>query len=188
MAKKYDLLDAGAFAELVNVYKPNYFTASQIADYKKNGGVDWQNEVFQTGLSQDYQMNVSGGTAASKYYISGNYIDQKGIVTGAKLSKYSVRSNISTDLGKKIRIDFNLFASRMEGLNNGENGSKGAPLWNTPLFPPTFAVYTASGLWNRTDNLSGPGLMNPLMVLKERYGSNLSTSLIGNSKMTYNIF
>ncbi len=187
LAKKYDLLDAGSFAELANVYKPNYFTAAQITDYKKNGGVDWQDEVFQTGLSQDYQISLSGGSSTTKYYLSGNYVDQTGIVTGAKLSRYSVRSNITTDLGKKLKFDLNLFASRLNTENTGDNGSKGAPLWNTPLFPPTFPIYTPAGTWNRTDNLSGPGLMNPLMVLKERYSDYLSNSVAINSKLTYNI-
>lgn len=186
LAKRYDLLSAGAFAELANVYKPGYFSDTEIADYKKNGGVDWQDEVFQTGKTQDYQLNLSGGTASTKYYISGNYIDQTGIVTGAKLTKYSVRSNISTELGGKIKFDLNVYASRLKGENNGDNGSKGAPLWNTPLFPPTFKIYTESGQWNRTDNLSGPGLMNPLMVLKERYSDNLSNSIAANAKATYN--
>ncbi len=187
LAKKYDLLDAGSFSELVNVYKPNYYTAQQIADYKKNGGVDWQNEVFKTGVTQDYQVNINGGSETIKYYLSGNYIDQTGVVTGAKLSKYSVRGNVHTDLGDKFKIDLNLAASRANGVNNGDNGSKGAPLWNTPLFPPTFPIYKSPGVWNRTDNLSGPGLMNPLMVLKERYSDMLSSSFTVNSRLTYKI-
>jgi TonB-linked SusC/RagA family outer membrane protein len=187
LAKKYELLDAGSFAELVNVYKPNYFSETQIADYKKNGGVDWQDEVFQAGISKDYQLGISGGSASTKYYISGNYIDQKGIVTGSKMSKFAVRSNISTDITKKLKFDLNLFASRLKTLNTGDNGSKGSPLWNTPLFPPTFPIYTAAGQWNRTDNLSGPGLMNPLMVLKERYNDYNSNSMGLSSKLSYNI-
>ncbi|NJK93560.1 MAG: TonB-dependent receptor plug domain-containing protein [Bacteroidales bacterium] len=96
---KYDLLDVGAFAELVNVYKPNYFTSQQISDFKTNGGVDWQDQVFQTGFTQDYQIALNGGSQITKYYISGNYIDQKGIVVGAKMKKYSLRSNVSTQIG-----------------------------------------------------------------------------------------
>lgn len=185
LANKYDILDAGSFAELVNVYKPGYFTSQQITGYKTNGGVDWQDEVFQTGVLQDYQLSLTGGSSSTKFYISGNYVDQKGIVTGADMQKYSVRSNISTDIGKKLKFDLNLFASRLKTVNTADNGSKGAPLWNTPLFPPTFPIYTASGGWNRTDNLSGPGLMNPLMVLKERYTDYLSSSVAANTKIAY---
>ncbi|MFV0378088.1 MAG: SusC/RagA family TonB-linked outer membrane protein [Mangrovibacterium sp.] len=190
LANKYDLLDAGTFAELVDVYKPGYFTASEIADYKANGGVDWQDEVFLTGISQDYQLSLNGGSEASKYYVSANYIDQKGIVTGSKLEKYAIRSNTSNKIGNNLKFDLNMFASRTKSVNTSDNGSKGAPLWNTPLFPPTFSIYTdeANKLWNRTDNLSGPGLMNPLMVLKERYSDNLSTSIAVNSKLSYEIF
>ncbi len=187
LSRKYDLLDAGSFAELANVYKPNYFTSTQIADYKVNGGVDWQDEVFQRGISQDYQLSLNGGSATSNYYLSGNYIDQTGIVLGSKAAKYLVRSNVSTNLGSKIRFDFNLFATRQTSENTGDNGSKGAPLWNTPLFPPTFPIYKSTSVWNRTDNLSGPGLMNPVMVLKERYSDYTSNSIAINSRLVYNI-
>ncbi len=187
LAKKYDLMDAGQFAELVDQYKPDYFTDEQIASYKANGGVDWQDEVFQTGVSQDYQMSLTGGSAKSNYYFSGNYVDQTGIVTGSKLQKYAVRSNISSSLRDKIKVDLNLYASRIKGENNEDNGSIEAPLWLAPLFPPTFQIYTSPGQWNRTDNLSGPGPANPLMILKERYSDKLSNSITVNSRLAYDI-
>ena len=56
---KYDLMDAGTFAEFVNVYKPGYFTTQQISDFKTNGGTDWQKEIFRTGITQNYQLSAS---------------------------------------------------------------------------------------------------------------------------------
>jgi TonB-linked SusC/RagA family outer membrane protein len=188
LAQRYDLLDAGSFAELTNVYKPNYFTPAQISGFKANGGVDWQDEVFKTAVSQDYQLTLSGGTAATKYYVSGNFVDQSGIVTGAEYNKFLLRSNISSEIGKKLKFDLNLFGSRQKSVNTSDNGSKGAPLWNTPLFPPTFQIYTVPGVWNRTDNLSGPGLLNPLMVLKERYSDFMTTAIGASTKLTYDVF
>jgi TonB-linked SusC/RagA family outer membrane protein len=196
LPKKYDLLDAGSFAELVNVYKPGYFTAEQINNYKQNEGVDWQDEVYQTGITQDYQLSVAGGNKAGTYYISGNYVDQTGIVVNSHLSKYALRTNISTSVGKKVNVDFNLFAVRVKSNSvnvryntNGtaDNGYKGSPLFNAVLFPPTFPVYTPGGVWNHTDNLSGPSLKNPLMWLKERVDDYVTTSVAFNTKLTYNI-
>jgi len=188
LAERYDLLDAGSFAELTNVYKPNYFTPTQVSGFKANGGVDWQDEVFQTGISQDYQLNVSGGTDATKYFVSGNFVDHSGIITGAEFSKFLLRSNISSRVSKKVKFDLNLFASRQKSVNTSDNGAKRSPLWNTPLFPPTFPIYTAPGVWNRTDNLSGPGLENPLMILKERYSDINKTAIGANTRLTYDVF
>lgn len=184
---KYDLLNAGAFAELVNVYRPNYFTAQQIADYKSKGGTDWQKEIFRTGITQNYQISATGGSASTKYFVSAQYLDQTGILLNTYQTRYSLRSNISTELGKKLKLEFNLFGTRIKGLNNRENGNKTNPVISAVFYSPTFPVYTEFGTYNRQDNLAGPLALNPVMMLKERYSDNLSNSLTSNLKMSYNI-
>ena len=187
LPKKYDLLDAASFAELTNVFRPGYFSTAEIEGFRKNGGVNWQDEVFHTGLTQDYKIGVSGGSPTSSYYISGNVIDQTGIVTNSKMSKYLLRSNVSTSVGDRLKIDMNLTGGRTTGLNTGDNGSKGTPVWLAPIFTPTFPIYDADGKWNRTDNLCGPNYSNPLMTLKERHSDYLNTSLTANTKLSYQI-
>ena len=58
----WDLMDAGAFAEVVNqraddIGTTRSFTDQQIADFKANGGTDWQDEIFRTATGQEYQMD-----------------------------------------------------------------------------------------------------------------------------------
>jgi len=184
---KYDLMDAGTFAEFVNVYKPGYFTPQQISDYKTNGGTDWQKEIFRTGITQNYQLSASGGSARTKYFISGQYLDQSGILLNTSQTRYSLRSNITTELGKKFKLEVNLFGSRIKGLNNLENGNKTNPVISAVFYSPTFPVYNEFGTWNRFDNLCGPLALNPKMVLEERYSDNLSNSLTSNMKLSYKI-
>jgi len=184
---KYDLMDAGTFAEFVNVYKPGYFTPQQISDFKTNGGTDWQKEIFRTGITQNYQLSASGGSARTKYFISGQYLDQSGILLNTSQTRYSLRSNITTELGKKFKLEVNLFGSRIKGLNNLENGNKTNPVISAVFYSPTFPVYTEFGTWNRFDNLCGPLALNPKMVLEERYSDNLSNSLTSNMKLSYKI-
>jgi TonB-dependent starch-binding outer membrane protein SusC len=184
---KYDLLDAGEYAEFVNVYKPGYFTAGQITDFKSKGGTDWQNEIFRTGITQNYQVSAIGGSTITRYFISGQYLDQSGILLNTSQARYSLRSNITTELGKKLKLEFNLFGTRIKGLNNTENGNKTNPVISSIFYSPTWPVYTSLGLWNRFDNLCGPLALNPVMMLKERYSDNLSNSLTSNMKLSYKI-
>ncbi|MBP6169887.1 MAG: TonB-dependent receptor [Bacteroides sp.] len=187
LPNKYDLLSAGEFAELANVYRNDYFSADQIAGFKKNGGVDWQDEVFQTGITQSYDIGVSGGSPKTTFYISGNYIDQTGIVTNTDMQKYSFRSNVSTTVGEKLKIDLNMTAARTTGLNTGDYGSKGSPVWLAPIYSPTFAMYDENGNWNRYDNLCGPNYANPAMTLQERHSDYLRNTMSANTKLSYQI-
>ena len=44
---------------------------------------DWLDEVFRTGMSQEYDISVNGGNEKSKYFISMGYMNQEGIVIGS---------------------------------------------------------------------------------------------------------
>ncbi|HEY4788886.1 MAG TPA: TonB-dependent receptor, partial [Bacteroidales bacterium] len=184
---KYKLLDAATYATTYNVYKPGTFSNTQIEGYKQNGGVDWQDQVFQTGITQNYGIGVTGGNSSVTYYLSGNYINQTGIVTNTNMSKYSLRSNVSSTIGKHLKVDLNMFASRTQGLNNNDNGSKGSPVWLSVIYSPTASIYNADGTWNRLDPLSGPGYSNPLMTLKERHSDYTNNTLSANTKLSYEI-
>jgi TonB-linked SusC/RagA family outer membrane protein len=90
-------------------------------------------------------------------------------------------------LGKRLKLEFNLFGTRIKGLNNTENGNKTNPVISAVFYSPTFPVYTSFGTYNRQDVLAGPLALNPVMVLKERYTDNLSNSLTSNMKLSYKI-
>jgi len=193
LPKKYDLLDAASFAKLTNIQKgTKVFTDDQIANYQQNGGTDWQNEIFQTGITQNYQLSLSGGSASTNYYLSGNYINQSGIVLNTKAKTYNIRSNISTTFLKKFKLDLDITASSSSGLNTDDNGSKGSPVWLAPIMSPTYSPYGTDGGWNpeKYDRLSGPGAgnMNPLMVLNERYSDYHNNGWGLNTKLNYKIF
>jgi TonB-linked SusC/RagA family outer membrane protein len=187
LANPYDIMDAGTFAETVNVYRPDYFSQEEIATFKREGGVDWQDQIFQTGLNQDYQLNLSGGSDKLNFFISGNYLDQKGIVLNTSEKKYSVRSNISAKLNERVSFDLNLFATRRNGLNNLGNGGKNSPNWTAAIYSPTFPVFTPEGAYNRQDNLASPNAENPYMAVQERYDDYLSSSIGLNAKLGIDI-
>jgi TonB-linked SusC/RagA family outer membrane protein len=116
---RLDLLKKDDFTEYIQETNPG-FTADV-------GNTDWQDEIFQTGGIQNYQLGISGGTDVVKYYISGVYYDQKGVILNSGFDRYSVTSNIDITTSKKFRFGLNLFARRatQEGTLTQE-GSGGA--------------------------------------------------------------
>jgi TonB-linked SusC/RagA family outer membrane protein len=187
LPKRYDLLDAGQFAELTTIYRPGYFTDDQIAAYKRNGGVDWQDQIFQAGVTQNYDVGVYGGSAKTTFYISGNYIDQTGIVKNSSMSRYTFRSNLSTQVGNRLKVDLNMTAGRSKGLNTGDRGGKGSVVWLASIFAPTFNIREEDGSWHRNDNLTGPNYANPAMTLTERHSDWLRNTMSANTKFSLSI-
>ncbi len=86
---------------------------------------DWQDEIFRKGLMQNYQVSASGGNEYVKYYASGNYVNQKGIVLGLDYTSYSARANVEITPNKNLRFGINLAPNysvtndpAVEGVNN----------------------------------------------------------------------
>jgi len=78
--------------------------------------IDWQDEAFRKGLIQNYQLSASGGADAVKYYISGNYNGQQGMIKEQDFTSYSARANVEVKANK--RLTFGLNVTPTYSINN----------------------------------------------------------------------
>ncbi|WP_375325224.1 SusC/RagA family TonB-linked outer membrane protein [Flagellimonas sp. GZD32] len=67
-----------------------------------NVDTDWQDEGYKDGYIQNHSFNISGGTEKTNYYVSLDYLDNKGTLVGSgpDYKRYSFRVNSETQLGK----------------------------------------------------------------------------------------
>ena len=78
--------------------------------------VDWLKEILQNGFSQEYDISAHCGNENLRYYISGGYFQNTGIVIGTGMKRYSGR--ISLD-GKSGRIGYGLSVNgALSDINN----------------------------------------------------------------------
>ena len=66
---RLDLLNADQFADYQREVNPGF--------EQLGADTDWQEELFQTGNLQNYQLGLSGGSENVRYYISGTYFKQQ---------------------------------------------------------------------------------------------------------------
>ena len=89
-------------------------------DFVKNQGeaaaqaagqeTDWLYDlVSQTGIIHDHNVTVNGGAERVKYFISGDYMDQKGVLKGFNYKRYSLRMNIDADVTDYLKIGTNSY-------------------------------------------------------------------------------
>jgi TonB-dependent starch-binding outer membrane protein SusC len=69
---------------------------------------DWQDQAFRKGLVQNYQLSASGGNEFVRYYVSGNYVRQEGMVINTDYTSYSARANVEVNANKKLRFGLNI--------------------------------------------------------------------------------
>jgi TonB-dependent starch-binding outer membrane protein SusC len=79
----------------------------------QEGGVNWFDLMLHTGVTQNYEMSVSGGTNKTTYLFSLGYMDENGILKNDELKRYNARINIDQKISNKIKAGVNiLFTSK----------------------------------------------------------------------------
>lgn len=183
--KKYDVLGPVAYAE-----QANHIAGTEVIPNPASfagRGTDWQDQLFGTGITQNYQVSLAGGTEKSRYYVSGYYVNQTGIVINTKQQKIAFRSNIDSKVSKKVSIGLNVFVTNIQSQNNGDLGGKSNPVMSSLSWAPTEPVYDdpATGAYNRfAISPLGP---NPYMIAKESDYDGTSNTAVINAKLKYDI-
>jgi TonB-linked SusC/RagA family outer membrane protein len=183
--QKYDLLDPVAYAEQAN-HIAGVDVLPNPPSYAGKG-TDWQDQVFRTGYTQNYQVSLAGGTDKSRYYVSGYYVDQSGIVVNTSQQKIALRSNIDSKISNKVSVGLNLFLTNIQSKNNGDMGSKASPVTSSLTWSPTEPVYDdpATGQYNRyAISPIGP---NPYMIAQESDYEGKSNTAVVNAKLKWDI-
>lgn len=104
--------------------------------FDPNIDTDWQDLYLNPAALGDYNLSVSGGGQYSKFYLSGQYFDQKGIVVDSWFKRYSIRANSSFTKGK-FKLTESLFLSRSVNNPNTYFGRERDGLPTMPVYDST---------------------------------------------------
>ncbi len=100
-----------------------------ILDSMGNIDVNYTDIFFRQGISQTHELNMSGGTDKTKYYMSAGYFKQEGIDLGSNLTRYTTRINLD-HVADKLTVQFNTTAGY-----SISNFAEGEVLGNSPRNP-----------------------------------------------------
>ncbi len=104
-------------------------------------GADWQDEIYQTGLLQDYSVNVSGGSENGYYSLSGGYTDQKGIIKNTGFTRYNLGLNVSRHITNWLEIGTNQYFTNAVTDFQRTNSENTGIIRSALIFPPTYGPH-----------------------------------------------
>jgi TonB-linked SusC/RagA family outer membrane protein len=84
-------------------------------------GADWQQEALRSATVRNLQMSVSGGSRQVRYFISGAYQKDQGMMYHSEYDRFNLRTRLDAQLGKKVKFTFNLnpsYIKRERPANN----------------------------------------------------------------------
>ena len=122
----------------------------------KGGNTDWQKEITRTAITQNYNLNLSGGANKLTFFASLGAQRQEGIIKKNDLNRYSGRFNVTQRfLDDRLVLELN--------MNVANTRQKRPPLTSiltdAIINNPTYPAYGANGTLALYPNISN----NPLL-------------------------
>jgi TonB-dependent starch-binding outer membrane protein SusC len=147
-------------------------------------GTDWQRELFNNAAMHKHQLNFSGGSNNTTYYMSSEYLNQQGIALGSGFKRYSFRLNLDNKPREWATIGANLsFNQTNENLTTTNYGDAQSPLIANALrLTPQIPVVNLNGTWGSSDPVNGAGQyapVNPVALASLITNKNMRRQFLG---------
>jgi iron complex outermembrane receptor protein len=187
VSKKADVLSANEIRTIVNANG-----TSALKSLLGSANTDWQEQIYQTAISNDNNISISGSTKNMPYRLSLGSLDQKGVLKTDQLKRTTVGVNLSPTLFDNhltVNLNYKLSSSESRFADQGAIGAATA-------FDPTQAVRSNSarfgGYWEWLDPNSTTGLKslspkNPLGLLMQREDNSNVTRQIASALFDYKV-
>lgn len=114
-------------------------------------GIDWMDEILRTGITQNYKVVLTKGNADTQYYISGNYLNNKGVVNHTAYERYQAKMNIHSSIYKWLDVTADLQYAHSKGTGAGNFGMNESNnvLWIGYNYSPTMPMYDNMGNFHK---------------------------------------
>jgi len=154
-----------------------------------NIDIDYEDELYgQTGFLQETTVSAGGGTNRTRFYVSGTYKDEEGIVAGTGYRKIAGQLNLDHRFSERasIKISTSIFRTESDrGIsgNDNTNTSFGFSLAFTPSF---LDIRKDPVTGNYPDHPFNPS--NPLHTRDVLINNEVVFRSIGSLQFNYRLF
>ncbi len=155
---------------------------------------NWQDQVFRKASVNQYDINASGGNDKTRFYVSGQYLDQNGILVGNKFQRLSTRLNLDHKINDRLDIGMNLSVARTQNNRLSNDNAFSTPLQIVALSPITPVIDPRTNLLSGLlDNATGlpnsnyPVYYNGLIGIQNAHYTTVVYRTIGNLYASYRL-
>jgi TonB-linked SusC/RagA family outer membrane protein len=137
---KYPMMNGPEFAALrkaAGIYTNSLDEADDV-------NTDWQDLLYRTGIQNNQNVGLNGGTETGRYNFNAGYYKEQGVIPTQQYTRFSIRGTLDQAVGKYVRLGFT--TNNTYSLSEGNNVGIYGPLSSSPIANP----YNADGSLKRT--------------------------------------
>lgn len=145
---------------------------------------DWFKEVLRQGKYSQYNLNISGGSDKSTYYMSGSYYESEAPMKGVNYNKGTFRTSITSELSKRWSVKGGLSGSYQRSTNYLGGSYFANPIRAMYRLVPWLPVYKSDGV---TYELGYNNGFNPVAVIETTKRLAQTYGLAANASTTFKL-
>ncbi len=113
VANTMEVMDPYEYVRYTNELNPEYGKtlledrAMTLDDYRSYPGYNWQEQLFQTALTHNHSVTVSGSSDNTQYVFSGSYLNQEGVVISTGYERFQGRIKVDQKITPKLTLGVN---------------------------------------------------------------------------------
>ena len=174
LINKQKVLNASQFKEILDAATDNTYLwdKGEQRMFDEGRSTDWQDLITQSGVYQNYNLGITGGSEKTTYYLGLDWVNQEGIIKNTGYQKGNIRFNLDSKLNNWLTMGakFNVIRSStnssntdgVAGMNSLDQGTMGSAIASKPSAP----IFNEDGTYY--DNL----LLRPNPVAAVTYFKN----------------
>ncbi|RNC64031.1 TonB-dependent receptor [Proteiniphilum sp. X52] len=156
---------------------PYGFADSGYPNHVAYPNTDWYDVIYDNSLMQEHTIQASGATDKSGYNFSFGYLDNPGILKDSGFKRFFVRSNVYTDIAKRLRVGSRIWGYNTDRDRIGTGSLTGIDM--TKVVPGTYPYY--DGKYGAPEaNEEDPQSHNPLWDMNFEHGDMKYTQIFTN--------
>ncbi|WP_423738110.1 SusC/RagA family TonB-linked outer membrane protein [Chitinophaga caseinilytica] len=177
----------------VTPYIPKYTQTQIDTTSMKPNAVD---AITRKGFTQQHNVSLSGMAGKTRYYVSGNYLNQQGVLEHSDYTRYGGRISLDQGISQHVKVGVSVIASGSKANNanvgTSQNEYSGMVL-SAFYYPATMPLRAADGSYPiNPDYQNSPNPLSFLEITDFTKSSRLLTSgyaewtVIPELKVKYN--
>ncbi len=167
-------------------------TVLDVRSGKNTNDVSALDAVLHTAPQQSYNLSFSGGSPNVRFAVSGEYLNQDGIILNSNFKRYSIRANLDAQVTSRLSIRLNVNPSYTRNRNviasgNGA-GASTSIIGSATSAQPYYPLHNADGSYFVYQSVdASTDLYNPLALALEKKDLSSRARLLTNASVEYKI-
>ena len=141
-----------AQANLYTIYSNEAADANVITTADISGNTTWMDEITRPAFTQNHNISVTGGKNKYRYYVSGGYLNEQGVLKGNDYQRYTIRFNHELNVTSKLKfgntLSFSKYTSNNKPYSTFTQAYIASPIYKAKNADGTYGFTETSNVGN----------------------------------------